>query len=109
MGMEYLSPREGCFPFCILAPVRQQTFPMQAGSQPEPLTASAWHRASALAVEALKHVHQHATVLLDGQQHLTVHGNVRLPNIIGHVGEGREVDKVVFVDFDWAGPEPLTR
>ena len=55
---------------------------MQAGGQPEPLTASAWQRASALAVEALKHVHQHATVLLDGHQHLSVHGHVRLPNIV---------------------------
>ena len=82
---------------------------MQVGGVPEPLTPSAWQRASALAVEALRHVHRHATVLLDGHQHLSVHGDVRLPNIIGHVGEGREVDRVVFVDFDWAGLETVTR
>lgn len=82
---------------------------MQAGGQPEPLTASAWQRASALALEALKHVHQHVTVLLHEHQHLSVHGDVRSPNILGHVGEKREVDCVVFVDFDWAGLERVTR
>ena len=82
---------------------------MQAGGQAEPLTASAWQRTSALAVETLKHVHQHATVLPDGHQHLSVHGDVWLPNIMGHVGEGRGVDQVVFVDFDWAGLERVAR
>lgn len=102
--MEYLSPSKGWFPLCVLAPVIRQTFPM-----PEPLTASAWQHASALAVEALKRVHQNATVLLGGHQHLSVHGDVRLPNIIGHVGEGHEVDRVIFVDFGWAGLESITR
>lgn len=107
--MEYLSPREGWFPLCILAPVRRQTVPMQADGQPEPLTAAAWQHASTLAVQALEHVHQHATVLFDGHQRLSVHGDVRLPNIIGHVGGGHQVNRVVFVDFDWAGLEGISR
>ena len=82
---------------------------MQADSQPEPLTAPAWQRASALAAQALEHAQQHATVQLDGHKHPTVHGDVRLPNIIGHVVDGNEVDRVVFVDFDWAGLQGITR
>lgn len=65
---------------------------MQADGQPEPLTASAYQRASTLAVQALEHIHQHAAILLVAHQHLSVHGGVRLPNIVGHVGGGREVD-----------------
>ncbi|KAL3161929.1 hypothetical protein ABBQ38_009010 [Trebouxia sp. C0009 RCD-2024] len=107
--MEYLAPRNGWFPLYILAPQRGQTVPMQAGSQPEPLSAPAWQRASALAAQALEHAQQHATVLLDGHKHPTVHGDVRLPNIIGHVVDGSEVDRVVFVDFDWAGLQGITR
>lgn len=107
--MEYLAPRDGCFPLCILAPGSRQTVPMQADSQPEPLTAPAWQRASALATQALEHAQQHAIVQLDGQKHSTVHGDVRLPNIIGHVVDGKEVDRVVFVDFDWAGLQGITR
>ncbi|DBA70131.1 TPA: hypothetical protein ACH3X2_012288 [Trebouxia sp. C0005] len=84
--MEYLAPRDGWFPLCILAPGRQQTVPMQADNQPEPLTAPAWQRASALAAQALEHAQQHATVQFDGHNHPTVHGDVRLLNIIGHVG-----------------------
>ena len=82
---------------------------MQAGSQAEPLPAPAWQRASALATEALERAQQHATVLLDGHKHPTVHGDVQLPNIIGHVVVGNEVDRVVFVDFDWAGLQGITR
>ena len=82
---------------------------MHSGSQPEPLTAPAWQRASALATQALEHAHKHATLRLDGHTHLTVHGDVRLPNIIGHIGDGDEVDRVVFVDFDWAGLQGITR
>ena len=107
--MEYLAPRNGWFPLCILAPGRQQTVPLQPGIQPEPLTALAWQRASALAAQALEHAQKHATLRLDGHTHLTVHGDVRLPNIIGHVGDGNEVDQVVFVDFDWAGLQGITR
>lgn len=107
--MEYLAPRHGWFPLCILAPGRRQTVPMQAGSQPEPLTTPAWQRASALAAQALEHAQQHATVQLDGHRHPTVHGDMRLPNIIGHVGDSNEVDRVVFVEFDWAGLEGITR
>ena len=107
--MEYLAPGDGWFPLCILVPGRRQTVPMQADSLPEPLTAPAWQRASALAAQALEHAQHHATVQYDGQKHLTVHGDVRLPNIIGHVVDGKEVDKVVFVDFDWAGLQSITR
>ena len=108
--MEYLVPRDGWFPLCILAPGRRQTVPMQAGNQPwpEPLAARAWQRASALAAQALEHA-QHATMQLDGHKHPTVHGDVRLRNIIGHVVDGNEVDRVVFVDFDWAGLHGITR
>ena len=72
-------------------------------------TALAWQHASALAAQALEHAQQHATVQLDGHKHPTVHGDVRLPNIIGHVVNGNEVDRVVFVDFDWAGLQGITR
>ena len=91
--MEYLAPRDGWFPLYILAPQKGQTVPVQAGSQPEPLSAPAWQRASALAAQALEHAQQHATVQLDGHKHPTVHGDVRLPNIIGHVVDGNEVDR----------------
>lgn len=82
---------------------------MQAGSQPEPLTTPAWQRASALAAQALERAEQHATMQLDGHRHPTVHGDMRLLNIIGHVVDGNEVDQVVFVDFDWAGLQGTTR
>ena len=82
---------------------------MQADGHPEPLTAPAWQRASALAAQALERAQQYATVQLDGHTHPTVHGDVRLPNIIGHVVDGKEVDQVVFVDFDWAGLQGITR
>ncbi|KAL0056301.1 hypothetical protein WJX82_009745 [Trebouxia sp. C0006] len=104
--MEYLAPRDGWFPLCILAPGRRQTVP---GSQPEPLTVPAWQHACDLATQALERAHQHATMQLDGHRHPTVHGDVRLPNNIGHVGDGNEVDQVVFVDFDWAGLQGITR
>ena len=107
--MEYFSPRSGWYPFSILAPARRQAFVVADVGQPEPLTADAWSGASILAKQALEHVHQSALVEFDKQQRPSVHGDVRLPEIVGHLGESNTIDRVIFVDFEWAGAGGISR
>ena len=104
--MEFLCPSKGWFPLWLLAPARQQGPPLQTDSMPESLSRAASQRASTLTREALCNAHQQ---VVEGHEQLSVHGDVRLPNIIGHIGAGYEVDRVVFVDFDWAGLQGVTR
>ena len=106
--MEFLSPSKGWFPLWILAPSRRSPFSAQDGIMPKPLSNAAWQHASTLAGQALECAHQQ-TILLEGQQHLSVHGDVRMVNIIAHIGAAHAVDQVVFVDFDWAGLQGITR
>ena len=104
-AMEHLELPEWV-PLSLLAPCRSQ----QSASPElcEPLSLHDWDMAASLARDALKRAHQiRYPNSPDGQP--TVHGDVRLPNILAHRAQGGGVDQIKFVDFDWAGVEGKSR
>ena len=98
--MEYLPPPDW-MPLSVLAPVRLQGPPDDVLGPP--LSLNAWDTAADLTRDALKWAHQ--IRFPTGSPHglPTVHGDMRLPNILAHLSETGEVDMIKVVDFDWAG------
>ncbi|KAK9863917.1 hypothetical protein WJX84_011339 [Apatococcus fuscideae] len=107
--MEYLAPPEWV-PLSILAPVRLEA-PLDS-ALPPPLSLQAWDAVADLARVALKHAQKVrlAAPARDTPDGLpTVHGDLRLPNIMAHLASIGEVDAIIFLDFDWAGAAGVSR
>lgn len=107
--MEYLSPVNNWFPMCLLASTSLQGAQSHPQLEVEPLTPANWASACALAETTLKKTHEQVYVESGGTPCRTVHGDVRISNILVHLTADSAVDKVLFVDFDWAGLEGISR
>lgn len=66
-------------------------------------------QAGSVALRGLEAAHQKGTLPAKGEApsvpQRTVHGDVRLNNILAHRNLDGCVDGIKFVDFDWAGVE----
>ena len=98
--MEYLPPPDW-MPLSVLAPVRLQGPPDDVLGLP--LSLNAWDKAADLTRNALTPAHQIRFPTGSPSGLPTVHGDMRLPNILAHRSQTGEVNMIKFVDFDWAG------
>lgn len=104
--MDYLDPLQWV-PMALLAPVRSEG---PSDDVPvKPLSHLNWEAAAELARDALRRAHLIRFPAGSPAGLPTVHGDMRLPNILAHLAQDGKVDAIKFLDFDWAGVEGRSR